>query len=135
MADLRARGDGTRPALPVGIMSISERMTRGLSLWLVTALAATTIGWTGARRAGNGCSPQDHDCAPMATLACCCHSVPGPSDAARLPDVAPSPGTPSHASLMEFAPPPAPLTPCARQRSRHALRRLDLGILHRTFLL
>jgi hypothetical protein len=115
-------------------MSISERMTRGLSLWLVTALAATTIGWTDARRTGNRCSPQDHDCAPMATLACCC-SLPGSSDAVRLPDVASPPGTPSYASLMEFAPPPPPLTSYTRIASRHELRRLDLGILHRRFLL
>ena len=115
-------------------MSISERMTRGLSLWLATALAATTIGWADAGEAGNRCSPQDHPCAPMATLACCCHSLPDPSDAARLPDVVPPPGTPSHASLMEFAPLP-PVIACARLTSRHALRRLDLGVLHRTFLI
>jgi hypothetical protein len=115
-------------------MSISERMTRGLSLWLVTALAATTIGWTDAPRAGSRCSPQDHSCAPMATRACCCHSLPGPSDAVRLPDVAPPPGTPSHASLMEFAPSPS-LASCARVMTRHMLQRLDLGILHRTLLI
>jgi hypothetical protein len=114
-------------------MSISERMTRGLSLWLVTALAATTIGWTDARTAGSRCSPQDHRCAPSATLTCCCHSSPGSSDAARLPDVAPPPGTPSHASLMEFA--VFPLVPSYFPPARPPLRRLDLGLLHSTFLI
>jgi hypothetical protein len=85
-------------------MSISERLTRGLSLWLVSAIAATSVGWTAAGRAGSLCSPQDHSCTPKASLTCCCHSSPDPADAARLSVVAPPPGSPFHASLMDVEP-------------------------------
>ena len=85
-------------------MSISERLTRGLSIWLVSAVAATSVGWTAAGRAGSLCSPQDHSCTPRASLTCCCHSSPDPADAARLSVIAPPPGTPFHASLMDLEP-------------------------------
>jgi hypothetical protein len=115
----------------MAIMSISERVTRGLSLWLITALAATTVGWTAAGRDGTHCTTQDHPCAPEAALACCCHSLPDLSDAARLPGARPL-IPPSNASLMEFDLPSAPL-PCAAPRCR--LVPFDLTLLHRTFLI
>lgn len=117
----------------MAIMSISERVSRGLSLWLITALAATTVDWTAAGRDGSHCSTQDHPCAPEASLACCCHSLPGPSDAARLPDGARPLNTPSTPSLMEFDRPSAAL-PGARPPLR-PLAVFDLTLLHHTLLI
>ena len=97
---IAGRDAGTRPAPVLCIMPISERVTCGLSIWLKAAVAATTAGWTAAGRAGSLCSPQDHRCAPNASLTCCCLSSPDPADAARLPAAAPPPGAPCHSSLM-----------------------------------
>ena len=114
-------------------MSISERLTRGLSLWLMSAIAATSVGWTAAGRAGSLCSPQDHSCAPKASLTCCCHSSPDPADAARLSSVAPPPGTPFHASLMDIQ----PQLPCqsVATTSSESRRHVDLALLYRRFLI
>ena len=113
-------------------MSISERLTRGLSLWLVSAVAATSVGWTAAGRAGSLCSPQDHSCTPKASLTCCCHSSPDPADAARLSVVAPPPGTLLHASLMDIHPqqPDRSATACAGSP-----RLVDLRLLYQRFLI
>jgi hypothetical protein len=116
-----------------GIMPISERVTRGLSLWLIAAVALATVGWTAAGRAGSLCSPQDHSCTPKASLTCCGPSSPDPSDAARLTIVAPPNGTPSHGSLMELE--PFTRAPDARRTSRHAVQLLDLALLHCTLLI
>jgi hypothetical protein len=113
-------------------MSISERLTRGLSLWLVSAVAATSVGWTAAGRAGSLCSPQDHSCTPKASLTCCCHSSPDPADAARLSAVAPPPGTLFHASLMDIQPqPPYRSATACSDSPRH----VDLGLLYQRFLI
>jgi hypothetical protein len=114
-------------------MSISERVSRGLSLWLITALAATICGWTAAGRTGTHCSTQDHPCAPEASLACCCHSLPDPSDAARLPDGARPLITPSNASLMEFDLPPAAMPGARAPFDR--LGSFDLTLLHHSLLI
>jgi hypothetical protein len=113
-------------------MSISERLTRGLSLWLVSAVAATSVGWTAAGRAGSLCSPQDHSCTPKASLTCCCHSSPDPADAARLSVVAPPPGSLFHASLMDIQPqlPSRSATACS-----NSPRHVDLGLLYQRFLI
>ena len=115
-------------------MPISERVTRGLSLWLMAAVAATTVGWTAAGRAGSFCSPQDHSCAPKASLTCCCHSSPDPSDAARLSVAAPPHGAPSHASLMDSVP-AAPRRAFSEAVSPSPRCRVDLGLLHRPLLI
>jgi hypothetical protein len=115
-------------------MPISERVTRGLSLWLVTVVALSTVGWTAAGRAGSLCSPQDHSCAPKASLTCCCHSSPGPSDAARLTGIAPPTGTPSHGSLMDIQSPPACCT-SPPVTLLHASRHVDLRLLYKRLLL
>jgi hypothetical protein len=115
-------------------MTISERVTRGLSLWLTTAVAATTIGWTAAGRAGSLCSPQEHPCTPTASLACCCHSSPGPSDTARLSEVARPSGAPSHRSLMDVGLPIVDVSFSTIARS-HPPPRADLGLLYRTLLI
>ena len=115
-------------------MSISERVTRSLSTLLIAAVAATTVGGTAAGWAGSPCSPQEHSCTPQASLTCCRHSSPDPFDAARLPNVAPPPGSPSHGSLMDLE---SPITCpcCGHTTSHHPLQRLDLNILHQTFLI
>jgi hypothetical protein len=114
-------------------MPISEHVTRGLSLWLIAAVAATPVGWTAVGRAGSLCSPQDHSCTPKASLTCCCHSSPDPADAARLPVVAPPPGTPSHSSLMDIDPrlPEQSAATIACDSQRH----VDLGLLYRRLLI
>jgi hypothetical protein len=117
-----------------GIMSTSERVTRGLSLWLTTAVALSTVGWTAAGRAGSLCSPQDHQCAPMASLTCCCHSSPGPADAARLTVVAPPIGTPSHGSLMDVQSTCGCIS-CQAVTPLPAARDLDLGLLYKRLLI
>jgi hypothetical protein len=114
-------------------MSISERLTRGLSLWLVSAVAATSVGWTAAGRAGSLCSPQDHSCTPTASLTCCCHSSPDPADAARLSVVAPPPGTPIHASLVDAEPPRRNRAVVAT--ASDSPRQVDLGLLYQRFLI
>lgn len=114
-------------------MPISERVTRGLSLWLMAAVAATTVGWTAAGRVGSLCSPQDHSCAPKASLTCCCHSSPDPSDAARLSVAVPPHGAPSHPSLMGIV--PAAPGPCSEAVSPSPQRRVDLGLLYRLLLI
>jgi hypothetical protein len=81
-------------------MPISEPVTRGLSISLMAAVAAATVGWTAPAGPGAYCSPQDHPCTPKASLACCCLSSPDPVDAARLPVTASSPGAPCHSSPM-----------------------------------
>ena len=113
-------------------MSISERLTRGLSIWLVSAIAATSVGWTAAGRAGSLCSSQDHSCAPTASLTCCCHSSPDPADAARLSVVAPPPGSPFHASLMDVE-----LFPCrsAVTTAYTSQRHVDLELLYKRLLI
>jgi hypothetical protein len=114
-------------------MSISERLTRGLSLWLVSAVAVTSVGWTAAGRAGSLCSPQDHSCTPKASLTCCCHSSPDPADAARRSVVAPPPGTLIHASLMDIQPLlPYPSVPTTGPDSQ---RHVDLGLLYKRLLI
>ena len=114
-------------------MSISERLTRGLSLWLVSAVAATSVGWTAAGRAGSLCSPQDHSCTPTASLTCCCHSSPDPADAARLSVVAPPPGTLFHTSLMDVE--PQQPGRCVAMLAADAQRHVDLGLLYKRFLI
>jgi hypothetical protein len=114
-------------------MSISERLTRGLSLWLVSAVAATSVGWTAAGRAGSLCAPQDHSCTPKASLTCCCHSSPDPADAARLSVVAPPPGTLFHASLMDIQ--PQQPHPSAAAMDGDFQRHVDLGLLYRRLLI
>jgi hypothetical protein len=115
-------------------MTISERVTRGLSLWLVTAVALSTVGWTAASRAGSLCSPQDHSCAPTASLTCCCHSSPGPVDAARLTVSPPPTGTPSHASLMDIEPTTCCASPAATPTPDPA-RHVDFGLLYKRLLI
>ena len=114
-------------------MSISERLTRGLSLWLVSAVAVTSVGWTAAGRAGSFCSPQDHSCTPPASLTCCCHSSPDPADAARLSVIAPSPGTLIHASLMDIHPQPSYRS--IGTTDADSQRDIDLGLLYKRFLI
>ena len=114
-------------------MPISELVTRGLSLWLIAAVAATPVGWTAVGRAGSLCSPQDHSCTPKASLTCCCHSSPDPVDAARLSVVAPPPGTPSHASLMDVA--PQQPGRCVAMLAADAQRHVDRGLLYKRFLI
>ena len=114
-------------------MSISERLTRGLSLWLVSAVAVTSVGWTAAGRAGSLCSPQDQSCTPKASLTCCCHSSPDPADAARLSVVAPPPGSPFHASLMDVEP-QRPYR-CVAATASQSARDVDLGLLYKRFLI
>ena len=83
-------------------MSISERMRRGLSLLAHPGARCNDDQLDRRPRAGTHCLPQDHTCAPKATLACRSHAFPpGPPDTARRLDVAPPSGTPSRASLME----------------------------------
>lgn len=115
-------------------MPISERVTRSLSIWLMAAVAATTVGWTAAGRAGSLCSPQDHSCTPKASLTCCCHSSPDPADAARLSVVAPPPGASYHDSLMDLDP-PVTCRSSGATASRDARRRVDLGLLYKLFLI
>jgi hypothetical protein len=114
-------------------MAISERVTRGLSLRLITAVVMSMVGWPAAGQAGSLCS-QVHPCTPQASLTCCCYSSPGPSDAVRLSvDVRPS-GAQCHSSLMDstsatgfvFSSVPTP---------SHPARHVDLGLLYRTFLI
>jgi hypothetical protein len=115
-------------------MPISERATRGLSLWLVAAVAATTIGWTAAGQAGSPCSPQDHSCTPKASQTCCCHSSPDLPDAAWLPVVAPPSGAPSRASLMDDEPPA--LRPSSfATKSRDPQRHIDLRLRYQRLLI
>jgi hypothetical protein len=125
---------GTPPAPVHTIMSISERVTRGLSLWLITAVALTTVGWTAAPRAGSFCSPQDHPCAPMASRTCCCLSSPGPADAARLIVAAPPTGTPSHGPLMDIQPTSCCASPSAATWP-HGSRHADLRLLYKRLLI
>jgi hypothetical protein len=115
-------------------MLISERVTRGLSLWLMAAVAATTVGWTAAGRAGSLCSPQDHSCTPQASLTCCRPSSPDPADTVRLSVAAPPPGAPCHSSLTASVE-ALPRATGGVSSSRHTCQPLDLGILHRTFLI
>jgi hypothetical protein len=120
-------------ALLTDIMSISERVTRGLSPWLMTAVALSTVGWTAAGRAGSLCVPQDHSCTPTASQTCCCPSSPGPVDAARPTVNAPPTGTPSHASLMDID-----ATPCCASTPTPCLdppRHVEIRLLYKRLLI
>jgi hypothetical protein len=70
-------------------MSISERATHVLSSMLVVAVAPISSGWTEAGRDEAHCTRPFHQCTPVASFMCCCHSSPRTPDTARLPEVAP----------------------------------------------
>jgi hypothetical protein len=117
-------------------MSIGERATHVLSMLLVVAVATTSVGWTVAVRHGAPCMRPSHQCTPVASLTCRCHTLPRTPDTARLPEIAPPQVTPSHASLMDLATASAGArAPIVGVTSRHALQHLDRAVLNHTFLI
>jgi hypothetical protein len=117
-------------------MSIGRRATHVLSTVLIVAFAGLTAGWTAAGRDGDHCRRQQHPCAPEASLDCRCHISPISADAARLPDSAPPQTTPCQASPMDIVSiQPSTQTRWIAATSPHLRRHLDLGLLHRTFLI
>jgi hypothetical protein len=91
---------GTTPAVAVGVMSISDRVTHVSSLALILAFAFVTTDWTSTERTTH-CMRQDHTCTSRVSLTCCGPFAPTPFDRMQRQRPAPPQTYVSTASLMD----------------------------------
>ena len=115
-------------------MSISERATHVLSVMLIVVSASAATGWASIEPTTH-CNQQTNSCTPEASLTCCCPTAPTPIDRTQRPQLAPPSAHMSTTSLMDDILPTAPSLAWTDVTSAHWLRNLDLGLLHRAFLI